>query len=283
MITSLIGALRGLTTLAIAAGMLAGCKSSPTRPDDVGGGEPVAAGIWHPAPGTTWQWQLAGTIDTSLPVMMYDVDLFDAPDDVLSRLRARGIRIVCYFSAGSHEDWRADAAELPASVIGKPLDGWPGERWLDIRSAAVRAQMRARLARAKQRGCDGVEPDNVDGYTNPSGFPLTAADQLDFNRFLAREAHGLGLSIGLKNDLAQVTELVGDFDWALVEECVVHEECAALAPFTAANKPVFHVEYGAGTLATTVCPATRALGFTTLIKNLELDAWRVACGDVTPR
>jgi len=273
---------RGLHRLALAVAMLASCKSSPTTPNEVDT-ERVPAGIWRPTPGTTWQWQLSGTIDTSLPAMMYDIDLFDAPDDVLATLRARGIRIVCYFSAGSHEDWRADAAEFPAAAIGSPLDGWPGERWLDIRWPAVRTRMQARLARAKQRGCDAVEPDNVDGYANKSGFPLTAADQLDYNRFLAREAHTLGLSIGLKNDLDQVAQLVSEFDFAVVEECVAHAECDALAPFIAANKPVFHVEYGAATLAATVCATTKPLGFATLIKNQELDAWRVVCGDLSPR
>lgn len=42
--------------------------------------------------------------------------------------------------------------------------------------------MQARLDLAVQKGCDGVEPDNVDGYQNNSGFPLTAQDQLAYNR-----------------------------------------------------------------------------------------------------
>ena len=286
---------RHFALLAITAGLLGGCKSSPTKPDEATGKEPVLpgppgpprpsgppgppgpSGIWKPTPGTSWQWQLSGTIDTSLAVAMYDIDLFDAPDAVLSNLHARGITIVCYFSAGSHEPSRADAAELPADAIGRALEGWPDEHWLDIRSAAVRTLMKARLARAKERGCDAVEPDNVDGYTNRSGFPLTAADQLDFNRFLAREAHALGLSIGLKNDLDQVRELVSEFDWALVEECLAYDECAALAPFIAANKAVFHVEYGADARAGAVCPKVKPLRFDTLIKNVDLDARRVAC------
>ena len=41
---------------------------------------------------------------------------------------------------------------------------------------------------AVQKGCDGVDPDNVDGYTNKTGFPLTAKDQLAYNKFLAQEA-----------------------------------------------------------------------------------------------
>ena len=36
------------------------------------------------------------------------------------------------------------------------------------------------------------EPDNVDGFANGSGFPLTSSDQLAYNRFLATEAHARG-------------------------------------------------------------------------------------------
>ena len=121
------------------------------------------------------------------------------------------------------------------------------------------------------------EPDNVDAYANRSGFPLSAADQLDYNRFLATEAHALGLSIGLKNDLAQIPQLVADFDWALNEECMKYDECDALAPFIAANKAVFHVEYGDAALARKICTDANARRFDTLVKNLVLDRARIAC------
>src|SRR6185503_4099576 len=161
--------------------------------------------------GTSWQWQLTGTINTSFDVDMYDIDLFDAPAAKIAELHAAGRIVICYFSAGSYENWRPDANQFPAAALGNELDGWPGERWLDTRSTAVRNIMTARLDLAVQRGCDGVEPDNVDGYTNGSGFALTAATQLNYNRFLAAEAHARHLSIGLKNDLDQVTALLPDF------------------------------------------------------------------------
>ncbi len=91
------------------------------------------------------------------------------------------------------------------------------------------------------------------------------------------EAHARGLSVGLKNDLDQVTALVADFDWALDEECFRYSECGTLQPFIDAGKAVFQVEYGDMALATTVCPQANALDFDTLIKNLDLDAWRIAC------
>lgn len=226
--------------------------------------------IWRPSPGTSWQWQLTGTIDTTVNVAVFDIDLVDTPASVISALHARGKKVICYFSAGTYEDWRPDEASFPTAVIGNPVDGWAGENWLDTRSPAVRAIMTARLDLAVQKQCDGVEPDNVDGYTNDPGFPLTAATQLDYNRFIANAAHARGLSVGLKNDVDQVAELEPSFDWAINEECARYRECGTLKPFVAAGKAVFHVEYKRR------CPAPIA-GFSTILKRLSLGVWRTAC------
>lgn len=240
------------------------------------GGDP-GTGVWRPAPGTSWQWQLTGVIDTTYDVAMYDIDLFDTPQETIAALQAEGRVVICYFSAGSREDWRPDADEFPPDAIGDPMDGWPGECWLDVRDPGVRDIMSARMDLAVAKGCDGVEPDNVDGYSNQTGFPLTYADQLDHNRFLASAAHARGLSVGLKNDLEQVDDLLDDFDWALNEECFAWDECDMLTPFIQAGKAVFHVEYGNAGLADTICPQALALDFDTLIKHMDLDAWRVSC------
>ncbi len=254
---------------------LVGCGSggsNPAIPDAA-----TTQGWWRPTPGTSWQIQFSGTIDESLDVEAYDVDLFDTPEYVMDALHPRGVRVICYFSAGSHEDWRDDAADFPAEVLGDPLDGWPGERWLDVRAASVRDVMRARLDFAVTRGCDAVDPDNVDGFANPSGFPLTGDDQLDYNRFLADEAHARGLAIGLKNDVGQIDALVDDFEFQINEECFDYDECDTLAPFVDAGKPVFQLQYGDPGLADTICPDANARDFDTLIKNLELDAPRTPC------
>ena len=179
--------------------------------------------------------------------------------------------------AGSHEDWRTDQGDVPAEALGNPLDNWPGERWLDVRRDDVRELMEQRLDRAVETRCDGVEPDNVDGYANDNGFGLTPEDQLDFNRFLAREAHPRDLSVGLKNDLDQIDELVDDFDWSLNEECHANGECEALTPFVEAGKAVFHAEYVDESQLDEVCAETVPLRISTILKNNELDAWRVAC------
>jgi hypothetical protein len=230
--------------------------------------------IWSPKPGVSWQWQLSGKLDTSIDVSMYDIDLFTNPAATMAALHAAGRIVVCYFSAGSYEPDRPDSAKLQATGLGNTLDGWPNEKWLDIRSSAVRDIMKARLDVAVSKGCDGVEPDNVDGYANNNGLGLTEQDQIGYDKFLSTEAHARGLSVGLKNSLGLVTTLVSSFDWALNEECLKYSECDQLAPFVSAGKAVFHCEYATSTAG--ICNNDPA-GFSTIVKNLDLGAFRLAC------
>lgn len=204
--------------------------------------KPLPSAGWHPAPGTTWQIQFSGTLDTSLEVEMYDFDLFDTPDAVVAQVLPDRA-LVCYFSAGSYEDWRPDAADFPASALGDPLDGWEGEWWLDVSDPTVREIMTGRLDRARARGCDAVDPDNVNGWENPTGFAISRDAQIDYNRFLADEAHQRGLSIGLKNDQLQLDQLADWYDFAINEECATYDECQTYAAFTTSGKAVFHIEY----------------------------------------
>src|SRR5687768_3001452 len=207
---------------------------------------------------------------------MYDIDLFDTPASTVAALHARGRRAICYISAGTWEDWRPDAGRFPADVLGSVVGGWPNERWLDIRRLDVLGPiMEARLNQCRDKGFDGVEPDNVDGYANRSGFPLTAADQIRYNRWFAAAAHARGLSVGLKNDLNQIPQLVDVFDWALAEQCFEYDECERLQPFVAAGKAVFVVEYKIA--AAVFCPLATQMGFNAMRKNLSLNAFREAC------
>jgi len=233
-------------------------------------------GRWRPAPGTSWQIQYTGAIDLSLDVDMYNLDLFDTPKSRIDALHADGRAVVCYFSAGSWEDWRPDAGQFPARALGANMANWPGEKWLNVAALdALAPIMEARLDLAAAKGCDAVDPDNIDGYSNATGRPLTFDDQLVYNRFLADAAHARGLSIGLKNDLGQVAELEPWFDFATNESCNVYDECELLSPFVAAGKAVFGIEYVGNTA--TVCSRTNALDFDFLKKSRQLGAAREAC------
>ena len=241
-------------------------------------------GEWYrPGVAVTWQWQLQGMVNTTYEVDLYDIDLFETPATLIASLQASGKRVICYFSAGSFEGFRPDAAGFRSLDLGNPLDGFPDERWLDIRSASVLAIMRSRLDMAGGKGCDGVDPDNMDGYTNDTGFNITAGDQLTYNRTIANEAHERGLSVGLKNDLDQVSDLVAFFDFQVNEQCHERDECDALDAFIVAGKPVFNAEYDSQWVASAgaraqLCAAARARDFRTLILPLGLDdSFRFSC------
>jgi hypothetical protein len=207
---------------------------------------------------------------------MYDIDLFDASPEVIDQLHREGRVVICYFSAGTFEDWRMDKASFPKEVLGNPLTHWSGEHWLDIRQVdQLEPIMSARLDLAVQKNCDGVEPDNVDAYENDTGFPLTYMDQLVYNTWLAEKAHSRGLSVGLKNNLGQIDDLLPYFDWALNEECFTYQECDLLTPFVTAGKAVFGVEYSLN--PADFCSQANAMGFDFLHKHRELDSWRQAC------
>lgn len=232
--------------------------------------------IWKPSLDTSWQWQLTGKVNTSYKVKMYDIDMFDNNAGLVQNLHNNGSKVVCYVSAGSWESWRPDAKEFPTTVLGNALEGFEDERWLDIRRIDIIGPiMVKRMSLCKRKGFDGIEPDNVDGYENNPGFPLTYQDQIRYNRWFAENAHKLGLSVGLKNDLDQIKTLLPYFDWTLNEQCFEYDECDNLTSFTKANKAVFQVEYYLN--LSEFCSEANIMNFNSMKKHPELDAWRKPC------
>jgi len=245
----------------------------------------ITQGTWYkPSISTSWQWQLSGIVDTSYDVDIYDIDLFDSNTSLIQSLKNNNKKVICYFSAGSYEDWREDKDDFPLEVLGNNLDGREGERWLDISNEEIAPIMLARLDLAVEKGCDGVEPDNMDGYTNSPGFALSYDDQLAYNKFIANEARKRGLSVGLKNDLNQIIELESYFDFAVNEQCHQYNECEALQVFIEANKPVLNAEYAQEFIDNTnnerdtMCADSQALQFRSLVLPLNLDnTFRFSC------
>ncbi len=220
-------------------------------------------------PGTTWFWQLQGSINMNVQAKVYDIDLYDTNAAAISSLKQSGRMVICYFSAGTYEDWRSDANLFPSVALGSNVDGWAGEKWLDVRNQTVRDIMAKRMDLAKTKGCDGLEPDNVDGYSNSPGFPLTTQDQINFNSFLADQAHARGLIIALKNSTNLVNALVSKFDFAVVEECFRYNECEAYSPFIAQGKAVLNAEYS--NYSSAICSQAANLKFSTVFFNLDLN------------
>jgi hypothetical protein len=272
--------LASLILVSLACGLV-GCGGGGSSENEFS--STPATGEWYkPGVDTTWQWQLTGTLNLTYDVDLYDIDLFDTSQETISQLQDEGRKVICYFSAGSYEHWRDDVDQFPNSTLGDPMDGWD-ERWIDIRSDEVLAIMEARMDLAADKGCDGVEPDNVDGYSNTTGFDLTAQDQLNYNQALADAAHERGLAIGLKNDLDQITDLVSAFDFAVNEQCNQYDECDLLSPFISAGKPVFNAEYADQyvddeTERNQLCQSMNNSGIQTLVLPLDLDdSFRISC------
>ena len=239
----------------------------------------AAQGIWKPQPGQSWDWQLSAPFDFTRPVGILDIDQQETSAATVAMLHAQGKHVICYIDVGSWESWRPDAGAFPDSIKGKAYDGYPGEKWLDIRRIDLLGPiLQARFDDCAAKGFDAIEPDNIDGFENDTGFALTAADQLVFNRWLAAQAHARGLSIGLKNDNGQVAELLDDFDWALSEDCDDQGWCADLLPFIAAGKAVLQTEYtDTGENLGRFCAKAGARGFSGLLKKRALHDWARFC------
>jgi hypothetical protein len=253
---------------------------------------------WHPALNARWQYQLQGVsayastggINVNISAVpftggaavrpsVFDIDLYT--DQAISgnnttlntaavnAIHANGGKAICYVSAGTWENWRVDANQFPASVQGNK-NGWPGEKWLDIRQTSVLLPiMDARVQKCRQAGFDGVEWDNVDGYSNRTGFPLTATDQATYNASLANLAHSYGLTVALKNDVEQVATLAPYFDYAVNEQCQQYSECDGYTTnFINAGKTVFQVEYKLS--LTKFCSQANAANRNAITKTYDL-------------
>ena len=254
---------------------------------------------WHPALASRWQYQLQGvaayastgginvnissvpfTGGAAVSPSVFDIDLYVDPavagnnttfnTAAVNAIHANGAKAICYVSAGTFEPWRPDVASYPDSIKGRAVGGFKNESWVDIRQTSILLPiMNARVAKCKQAGFDGVEWDTVDGYTNRTGFPLTAADQLFYNASLANLAHSYGLTVALKNDVEQLPDLSPYFDYAINEQCQQYSECDGYTTyFISQGKAVFQVEYKLG--LTKFCPQANAANRNAIKKTYDL-------------
>lgn len=265
--------------------LLAGCGGAssvaPFAPANLPA-VPQAKTWWYPTVGETFQIQYDGKLDLSNPADVYDLDMFDTRPAIVNKLHAMGKKVVCYISVGTWENWRPDAKKFPKSVIGRPDGHWPGERWLDIRQTKILEPiMGARYDLCKKKGFDAIDPDNIAGYQSRTGFPLTAADQITYNTWVANAAHARGLGVDMKNDNNQLKTLASLFDFGVDEQCFVQGWCHQLTIFTANNRAAIDIEYTnqmtkSRFLAKT-CPSDSQYKLAPMLKRLELTAWIVTC------
>ncbi|KAJ3023684.1 UNVERIFIED_CONTAM: hypothetical protein HDU68_008506 [Siphonaria sp. JEL0065] len=224
--------------------------------------------------------------------------------------------------------------KIVSGAIGYPYEApYTNELWINPTDPTVLSIFKNTiLPFAKAQGCDMVEPDNVQGFERDSyctGFEATTGsncnsctqgstsnsfyvDQkcdadynawLDFNKFLANEAHALGMGIALKNNHLQAPELVNYHDFVLAEQCTSYgstfkngttigesyfgantKDCIGYMPFLLAGKAVALTEYS-GSIATVCANAAPYLpygGLNTILKTTSLTASprEACCGSV---
>lgn len=264
------------------AGALAGCSSSaaPATPQVPSASHAGPSARWIPAANSSYQIQYGGKLDLTVPAAIYDVDYQDTTARQVAAIHARGRRAVCYVDVGTWERWRPDASQFPKTVLGKPDGGWPGERWLDIRQTPVLEPiMTRRFQLCKRKNFDGVDPDNLDGYVNETGFHLTYAEQLAYDTWVAKEAHSVGLTVAEKGDNNQVADLAKVYDFAVVEQCFAQGWCRQFQRYTARNALVVDVEYHLtqNRFTNKTCPSDSRYHETAILKHLDLNAWILTC------
>jgi hypothetical protein len=156
----------GALTLSL-AGLAAGVPASQPTTE-----------VWQPAVAAKWQIVIKNNISVDASgalapsdVDIFDVDLFNTPVDVFEQLHDKGKKAICYFSAGTGEDWRPDYAQFAAADLGSQDSCWPGEKWLNVKSDTVWAVMAARIKLASDKGCDAIDPDNMGPSPHVSPLP----------------------------------------------------------------------------------------------------------------
>lgn len=204
------------------------------------------SGLWRPtsAHSLSWDWVIGAKPSTAENVQVMDMDGFDNTAADVAAFHAHGTKVICYIDLGTAEPGRPDLNLIPAADRGSSVQGFATEKWLNVADlAGLKPMIDSRVAMCAARGYDAVEPDDIDGYANPTGFPLTAQNQLTYNEYIASAVHAAGMSVLLKNDVDQLATLQPFFDFALNEQCGEFSECGGYSAFTGAGKAVFEAEY----------------------------------------
>ena len=239
---------------------------------------PVTAGSWwkpSSAAPLTLHWVLDGAVNLSDPVQLglrgingatlpapdvYDIDGELNSAATVAALHAMGKKVICYMDAGVYETYRTDASKFPAGIWGNADAGWAGSYWLDIRRVNDLAPiMKARFQMCKDKGFDAI-----------------------------------GMSIGLKGDIEQAHDLVGDFDWTLNEECYQYSECTTVSNvgpgadgkdwpgvqlFSQSNKAVWIAEYQGLSAAQCADAAANHFNASLYVLGLPLSGGRQPCSN----
>ncbi|WP_407543218.1 endo alpha-1,4 polygalactosaminidase (plasmid) [Deinococcus radiomollis] len=229
-----------------------------------------------------WDLQLGagGDSDVTVPagVKVLDVDGFSISASKVSQLNAQGVYTLCYLDVGSYEPSRPDSNQYPASLKLQQDPNWPGEYFLDVTDVFKPGSVLAtiltnRLEMCKDKGFSAIDPDNLQNDENIVGGRITVQQQIDFNGWVADQAHARGLAVFQKNGPDKIMlrdrtgkMMVEKFDGILNEQCQQYGECAALSEYTKRGKLALNIEYN----TTLDCALSTSLKINSLKRDLGL-------------
>jgi hypothetical protein len=125
------------------------------------------------------------------------LDPFSTSAHMVDSVHRRRQSAMCVLRAGVWESDRPDAARFAPALRGSQARD--GGSWLDIRAWALLAEpLTDRLALCATKGFDGVLLADLDGWAQPTGFPLSLADQIRFNTAVVEAARSQRLRVSIR-------------------------------------------------------------------------------------
>ncbi len=229
--------------------------------------------FWQPYPKTSYQIQVSGDIKTDLPVKVFILDGYKAPQAIIDKLHDANKKVICQVSLGTVVKGTEDFNVLTEEMIGRKAIG--DSVYVDIKSPTVMKVIENRLVDMSKKKCDGIDGTDAQNWNEQTGFTITKEDQIRYNVWIVNKAHEYGLSMGLHNDADQVTDLVDYYDFAVNDECVRLNECEKYLPFVENNKAVFTVEYTGN--KDEICPYANEMELSVVFKSPQLGSEYQAC------
>lgn len=304
----------GLLVMSVTAGAGVASAAPYRRPPtghtqwfwEIGPRRPGLAGLpatsgRYPSPGSASIWDTDLFADSNTP----NSGIPTGRSPVVRALHRSGKYSICYVEAGAYQTGFPDESDFAPADYGygrkrHQMQGYPNEWWFNTAGFAhyvpgrrktltgaarnIAAAIDRRIRWCALEGQDAIEPDDLDGYTNPSvtgapggGWHLTKADAAGYERWLAHDAHAHGLAIFQKNDPANAAVDARTFDGMIIEECNYYKDpCAGprgdATPYLKRHKPVLNAEYVEdGETRAHFCGRDRAAGITGALFNVDLD------------
>jgi hypothetical protein len=187
---------------------------------------------------------------------------------VVSRDWFRGVALadgysICYVNAFQTQpdeegvDRRDERSNWPPEVVLSDLGddpNWEGEFLIDLTGEDTRAaaldHVKPMIDTCAEKGFQAVEFDNLDSWTRfdetdrAGEVPFGQDEAVAYAELLVDYTHEVGLAAAQKNTLqlgAEISLDVVGFDFAVVEECGVYDECLDYADIFGDNLIV--IEY----------------------------------------